>query len=94
MSLAGHSTLLEQAFPLQRTLDAVPDSRVGIVHRQQKLGLFRDVPEVLDQFGAGMACPQVGFFLFVPAALDHVRQDGLKFLAVHCFILSHVPLLC
>ncbi len=91
MSLAGHSTLREQALSLQGLLDADPHFGAGIVHRQQELGLFGDVLEVPHQLAACRARAQVRFLFLVPATLNDVGQDLLKLLAIHgFFILSQL----
>src|SRR5512146_195657 len=86
MSLAGHSALLEHALPMQCLFDPGPHAWAGIIHRQDQLGLFRNVFQVAHQFGAARTTSQVSFFFLVPAVFDDVRQGLLEFFAIHFFL--------
>src|SRR5437763_2969241 len=83
MSLAGHSTLPDQAFTLERIFNPGPDARVRIMHRQQQPGLLRDVLQIAHQIGAGGTCFKMGLLVGISPAFDDVRQHFLKLLAIH-----------
>jgi hypothetical protein len=48
--------------------------------------------QVLHQIGALRTRLQMGYFFFIPAAFDHVRQDFLKFMAIHGRLLPPLQL--
>src|SRR4051812_13533844 len=80
-----------QAFLLERPLDVVPHLRTRITHRQQQLGLLRDVAEIAHQRATVVALLQVRMLIDL-AGIDQRRQQFMEFRAGHGYLLLLIRL--